>query len=72
MFALLLASLLLALPVLALPSFKAQQGCSLKDARLSVPSNQSVLETPTGAPSFVSLGVGVQNYTCNATTQTYE
>jgi hypothetical protein len=71
MFALLLVSLLV-VPVLSLPSLKLGKGCSLKDARLSVPSNQSVLTAPTTAPSFIALGVGVQNYTCNATSSTYD
>jgi len=63
-----LASLLLAVPALALPKLS---GCNLSNAKLSLPSNQTVLAQPTGAPSFVGLGVGVQNYTCNATSLTY-
>ena len=48
-----------------------RSGCSLSQARLTLPSNQKSLTSPTGAPSFIALGVGVQNYTCNDTSLTY-
>jgi len=35
-------------------------------ANLVLPSNQTVLAEPTAPVSFVLLGVGYQNYTCNA------
>jgi len=64
-----LASLLLALPTLALPSVK--QCCNLSNATLPLPSNQTALTELTSAPSFVAVAVGAQNYTCNATSLTY-
>jgi hypothetical protein len=66
-----LASLLLAAPTLALPDFHKFRGCDLSNAKLPLPENQTVLANPTGAPSFVGLGVGVQNYTCNSTSLKY-
>ncbi len=38
-------------------------GCSLSSATLTLPEGSS-LTAPTGAPKFVGLGVGTQNYTC--------
>jgi hypothetical protein len=67
----LLASSLLAAPTLALPNFHKFGGCNLSNAKLPLPGNQAVLANPTGAPSFVGLGVGVQNYTCNSTSLKY-
>ncbi|CAE6415038.1 unnamed protein product [Rhizoctonia solani] len=54
--------------VLAVPTsdFKLT-GCSLSKAKLSLPSNQTVLTVPSGTPVYVALGVGVQNYTCGST-----
>jgi hypothetical protein len=57
-------------PALALPNAK-RSGCDLSNATLSLPSNQTALTNPTSSPSFVGLGVGVQNYTCNDTSLTY-
>jgi len=68
MFAISIISFLV-VPAFAAP--KLHTGCNLSKARLSVPANQTVLTAPTGAPSFIGLGVGVQNYTCNATSLTY-
>lgn len=62
--------LLLAVPVLALPNVK-HQCCNLSNTTLLLPSNQTALAAPIGAPSFVAVAVGVQNYTCNATALTY-
>jgi hypothetical protein len=59
-----------ALLVSASPAFK-DQCCDTSAAKLDLPSNQNALVTPTTAPLFVTLGVGVQNYTCNASTLTY-
>jgi hypothetical protein len=60
---------LLVVPALAVPTLHT--GCNLSHAKLSVPENQTALTTPTSAPSYIALGVGVQNYTCNATSLTY-
>lgn len=65
-----LLSLFLVIPALALPNLKFR-GCNLSDAKIPLPSNQTVLAQPTSVPSFVGLGVGVQNYTCDATSLTY-
>ncbi|EPQ52251.1 malate dehydrogenase [Gloeophyllum trabeum ATCC 11539] len=40
--------------------------CDISSATLPLPSNQSQLTPATGAPSFIALGVGVQNYTCSS------
>ncbi|KAF8546712.1 hypothetical protein OG21DRAFT_1517959 [Imleria badia] len=45
--------------------------CGLSEARLQVPANQTQLTAPTSSPSFIAIGLGTQNYTCNATTSTY-
>lgn len=56
----------------ALPSKKHNStSCDLSHARLKVPANQTQLIAPTYAPSFIGIGVGTQNYTCNATKSTY-
>lgn len=57
-------------PALSLPNAK-RSGCNLANAKLELPSNQTSLVNPTSAPSFIGLGVGVQNYTCNDTSLTY-
>lgn len=59
------------LVVSALAAPKLHTGCNLSHAKLSVPAGQTVLTAPTSPPSFIALGVGVQNYTCNATSLTY-
>ncbi|EGO03871.1 hypothetical protein SERLA73DRAFT_175561 [Serpula lacrymans var. lacrymans S7.3] len=46
--------------------------CNLSHAVLQVPANQTQLVAPTFAPNFIGMGVGVQNYSCNATSSTYE
>ncbi|KAG1786828.1 uncharacterized protein HD556DRAFT_1007987 [Suillus plorans] len=46
-------------------------GCDLSGARLNVPANQTQLIAPTYAPSYIGIGVGTQNYTCNTTLSTY-
>jgi len=66
-----LASVLLTVPALALPKADPEDCCSLSEAKLPLPSNQTALTAPTGAPSFVAVAVGVQNYTCNSTSLTY-
>ncbi|KAJ7018187.1 hypothetical protein C8F04DRAFT_1214700 [Mycena alexandri] len=38
---------------------------------MDLPTGQTQLVSPTTAPLFVALGVGVQNYTCNASTLKY-
>ncbi|KZP25028.1 hypothetical protein FIBSPDRAFT_783924 [Athelia psychrophila] len=61
--------ILLAAATLALPS--PQVACSLSSAKLTFPSNVTVLTAPSAAPEYIGLGVGVQNYTCNTTSSTY-
>jgi hypothetical protein len=39
-------------------------GCDLSSARLEFPDDQTVIADPTGAPRYIALGVGTQNYTC--------
>ncbi|THH21138.1 hypothetical protein EW146_g347 [Bondarzewia mesenterica] len=70
-----LLSLVLAAPVtLAVPSSSSARassaqilGCRVPASTLQVPSNQTQLVAPTTPPTFVALGVGVQNYTCSNT-----
>jgi hypothetical protein len=58
-----LVSLLLATPALAAPLQSAS--CDISTITLHLPADQSLLVAPTSAPSFIVLGVGVQNYTCS-------
>ncbi|KDQ58797.1 hypothetical protein JAAARDRAFT_69216 [Jaapia argillacea MUCL 33604] len=61
-------SLLVALPaVFAAPSVPV--GCDPSGDAISIPSNQTQLwvNSTVGTPSFIALGVGVQNYTCGNT-----
>jgi len=64
-----LLSLLLAVPVFAVPH-TIPTGCSTVGEEPVFPSNQTTLVAPTTSPNFVSLAVGVQNYTC-ANTSTF-
>jgi len=45
--------------------------CEASKALMNLPANQTALVSPTTAPLFVLLGVGIQNYTCSSTTSTY-
>ncbi|KAK0458731.1 uncharacterized protein EV420DRAFT_329033 [Desarmillaria tabescens] len=72
MFAFVLLALSSILPALAMPSpnihdFSARNsgGCDVSRARLVFP-NGSAIASPSGAPSFIGLGIGTQNYTCTA------
>lgn len=59
-------SILLATSALAAPSQVA--GCDASQKHMALPSGQTQLALPTTTvPSFVALGVGVQNYTCGST-----
>ncbi|TCD70716.1 hypothetical protein EIP91_002092 [Steccherinum ochraceum] len=59
-------SLLFAASALAAPALKIA-GCSVAHKQLTVPTGQTQLVVPsTTTPSFVGIGVGVQNYTCSA------
>ncbi|KAJ3485744.1 hypothetical protein NLI96_g4744 [Meripilus lineatus] len=42
-------------------------GCSISNVVLSLPPNQTQLIAPSTPPDFISIGVGVQNYTCGTT-----
>jgi len=65
-----LSTLLIALAATsarALPlgdSHSMERSCSLSAARLQLPLGQTSLAVPTGPPAYVTMGVGVQNYTC--------
>ncbi|KAJ6595519.1 hypothetical protein DFH09DRAFT_1134861 [Mycena vulgaris] len=63
----LLASAAPAFPTLP----KKGECCDTSAAIMDLPTNQTQLVTPTTAPLFVALGVGIQNYTCSATTLKY-
>jgi len=45
--------------------------CDISGAKLSLPSNQTLLVAPSQGPSFIGLAIGTQNYTCGNTTGTY-
>ncbi|KAF7336173.1 hypothetical protein MVEN_02164800 [Mycena venus] len=45
--------------------------CDTSAAKMDLPGNQTQLVAPTTAPLFVAIGVGVQNYTCSASTLKY-
>ncbi|KAJ7124306.1 hypothetical protein C8R44DRAFT_831129 [Mycena epipterygia] len=45
--------------------------CDTAKAVMNLPKNQTALVSPTSAPLFVMLGVGIQNYTCTSTTSTF-
>ncbi|EIM89137.1 uncharacterized protein STEHIDRAFT_167031 [Stereum hirsutum FP-91666 SS1] len=51
----------------ALAASPTLASCPVPASALKVPSNQTALVAPTFPPSFVALGVGVQNYTCSNT-----
>ena len=40
--------------------------CDVSRAKMAVPAKQTQLVAPTAAPSYILLGVGVQNYTCSS------
>jgi len=64
-----LATTLLALALvssaLALPSEK--RACDISKATIAFPPGQTALAAPTSKPSYVSIGLGTQNYTCGST-----
>jgi len=63
LFTLISTSLLAVASTLAAPARLV--GCPVTQATLPLPTNQTVITTPTDAAVFaVGLGVGVQNYTC--------
>jgi hypothetical protein len=57
--------------VVAASSHHPVTSCKLANATPTFPPGQTALAQPTGAPSFITLGAGIQNYTCNATSGTY-
>ncbi|KAJ7193506.1 hypothetical protein GGX14DRAFT_537525 [Mycena pura] len=67
----LICALSAALLVSAVPAPDAITDCSTAPAEMDLAAGQTQLVSPTTAPLFVALGVGVQNYTCTATTSKY-
>jgi len=54
----------------AIPTSLKRAGCecSLSGVKLQLPANQTQLIIPSGqSPNFVTVGSGVQNYTCGST-----
>ncbi|KAJ7668946.1 hypothetical protein B0H17DRAFT_1247984 [Mycena rosella] len=49
----------------------SSRACNTSTAVMDLPAGQTQLVSPTSAPLFVLLGVGIQNYTCSSTTSTY-
>ncbi|KAJ7785287.1 hypothetical protein DFH07DRAFT_787339 [Mycena maculata] len=66
----LLTALSAALLVSAVPA-PSEKCCDTSAAVMNLPSNQTALVSPTTAPLYVALGVGVQNYSCSSTTLKY-
>ncbi|KAJ7177889.1 hypothetical protein C8R46DRAFT_888939 [Mycena filopes] len=56
-------------PVLSAPINPGS--CSTSATVMDLPSGQTVLVAPSTAPTYVLLGVGVQNYTCASGSSTY-
>ena len=72
MFKFLFIALLAAGTAFASPATRTVR-CYASKATLTLPASQpsgTPLATPSGNPSFIGIGVGVQNYTCG-TTGTY-
>ncbi|OCH85779.1 putative malate dehydrogenase [Obba rivulosa] len=70
MFAILPLALLTSF-ALATPSIKRVDECDVSSLIIPLPSGQTTLVAPTNfTPTFIGVGVGVQNYTCG-TTGTY-
>jgi len=65
-------TLFLAAFAVAVPTGDHSKTCNTSSATLDLPANQTNLTAPADPDlSFVALGVGFQNYTCNSTTGTY-
>jgi len=43
----------------------ARRTCDVSKATISFPAGQTALTEPSATPSFIGIGVGVQNYTCS-------
>ncbi|KAJ7669539.1 hypothetical protein DFH06DRAFT_1181434 [Mycena polygramma] len=41
--------------------------CDISGAKMTLPSNQTLLAAPTQSPSYIGLAIGTQNYTCGST-----
>jgi hypothetical protein len=54
--------------VMVVAASPTQARCSLAGYKAPVATGMTV---PTSVPSFLGLGVGFQNYTCNATSNAY-
>ncbi|KAJ6481788.1 hypothetical protein C8R45DRAFT_1063035 [Mycena sanguinolenta] len=54
-----------------LASFINPGSCDTSKATMDLPAGQTALVNPTFPPTFVTLGVGVQNYTCSNVSSTY-
>ena len=65
MLALSLLPFLLVTAAIAVPSHRDTS--TIPASALSLPANQSVLIAPTYAPSYVTVAVGLLNYTCSDT-----
>ncbi|KAJ7119947.1 hypothetical protein C8R43DRAFT_1112426 [Mycena crocata] len=57
----------------AAPAFPGKGGncCDTSAAVMDLPAGQTAIVAPSTAPLFVSLGVGIQNYTCSSSTLKY-
>ncbi|KAG9219706.1 hypothetical protein CCMSSC00406_0005972 [Pleurotus cornucopiae] len=60
-----LASLVFATAVFAAPS-ASERSCDISNAKLTLPRNQTALTSPSARPAFITVALGIQNYTCAA------
>jgi len=61
-----LLSLLLATTALAVPHHKGRDGSQVPISAMNLPFDQTQLALPISAAKYVTMGVGVQNYSCTA------
>ncbi|KAF7316543.1 hypothetical protein MIND_00173600 [Mycena indigotica] len=53
------------------PALPKLAQCDTSAAKMDLPAGQTALVAPAEAPKFVTIGVGIQNYTCSAATSKY-
>lgn len=51
---------------LALPNEKRASACDVSGASIAFPPQQTSIPLPNVTASYIGLGVGIQNYTCNS------
>ncbi|KAL4258841.1 hypothetical protein AB1N83_009673 [Pleurotus pulmonarius] len=59
----LISLLFAASAVIAAPG-DTERSCNIANAKLKLPSNQTALANPSFPPAFITVALGIQNYTC--------